>query len=132
VTALKNVNAIPDGSILKFGHQGLTVVYGENGSGKSGYARVLKRACSARDTKESLLPNAFGDDAGPASAQISVTIKDGLDQTVLWMDGQESSPLLSNICVFDSRCARVIVDENNEAHITCRMEPRSLEYWRRF
>jgi len=56
---LKNVNAIPDGSGLTFGHSGLTVIYGENGSGKSGYARVLKKACNARDTKERLLPNVY-------------------------------------------------------------------------
>ena len=45
---LVNVNAIPNGSHLYFGHQGLTVIYGENGSGKSGFARVLKKACNAR------------------------------------------------------------------------------------
>lgn len=56
---ISSVNAIPDGSNLPFGHEGLTVIYGENATGKSGYARVLKRACSARDTQERIIPNIF-------------------------------------------------------------------------
>ena len=110
-----NVNAIPDGSSLPFGHEGLTVIYGENGSGKSGYTRVMKRACSARDTKESILPDAFTKPRpGPAKACFKVAINSGSDQEIHWEDGQEPDPVLSNICVFDSKCARVIVDENNE------------------
>lgn len=112
---LKNVNAIPDGSGLPFGHSGLTVIYGENGSGKSGYARVLKKACHARDTKEKLLPNVFEKKTeGSAQACIKYSIK-GKDDDITWKDGEKAERnVLSNICVFDSKCARVIVDENNE------------------
>ncbi len=111
----RNVNAIPDGSELPLGHAGLTVIYGENASGKSGYARVLKRACNARDTKECVLPNAFkSTNPGPAKAIFKVSINGGTDQDIPWTDGQESDPVLANICVFDSKCARVIVDENND------------------
>ncbi len=110
-----NVNAIPDGSSLQFGHEGLTVIYGENGSGKSGYTRVMKRACSARDTKESILSNAFTKPRpGPAKACFKVVVNVGSDKEIHWEDGQEPDPVLSNICVFDSKCARVIIDENNE------------------
>jgi len=42
---LKNVNRIADGEKLTFAPKGITVIYGGNGSGKSGYSRVLKRAC---------------------------------------------------------------------------------------
>jgi hypothetical protein len=112
---LKNVNAIPDGSGLTFGHSGLTVIYGENGSGKSGYARVLKKACNARDTKEKLLANVYGrKKAEPAQACIKYS-KEGKDDDLTWIDGEKiDRNVLSNICVFDSKCARIIVDENNE------------------
>lgn len=112
---LKNINAIPDGAGLAFGHSGLTVIYGENGSGKSGYARVLKKACNARDTKEKLLPNVYGKKGtGPAQACIKYS-KKGKDDDITWKDGEKyDQNVLSNICVFDSKCARVIVDENNE------------------
>jgi len=113
---LHNVNAIPDGSDLPFGHKGLTVIYGETGTGKSGYARVLKRACIARDTKEKILPNAFGQsNPGPAKAIFKISIGKTKPIEISWQDGQQTEDALSNICVFDSKCARIIVDENNEA-----------------
>jgi hypothetical protein len=45
---LRHVNAIAENQHLPFGTVGMTVIYGDNGSGKSGYSRVLKRACRAR------------------------------------------------------------------------------------
>ncbi len=117
VKNLQNVNAIPDGSELPFGHVGLTAVYGENGAGKSGYARVLKRACRARDTKERILPNVY--DASSevvANATFKLSVDDSTDQEVSWVDGKSNSDdILTNISVFDSKCARVIVDERNQA-----------------
>ena len=116
IETLKSVNAIPDGASLCFGHKGLTVVYGENGAGKSGYARVLKRACRARDTNERLLPNIFGSvAAGPAEASFKISVDGAPDQSIQWQDGQATDPVLTNIDVFDSKCARIIVDEKNQA-----------------
>ena len=116
IQELKSVNAIPDGASLCFGHQGLTVVYGENGAGKSGYARVLKRACRARDINERLLPNIFGLVAAvPAEASFKISVDGGSDQSIKWQDGQAADPILTNIAVFDSKCARIIVDEKNQA-----------------
>ncbi len=49
VTAIrdaKNVNALMDGEVLTLAPVGLTIVYGDNGAGKSGYARVLKAVTS--------------------------------------------------------------------------------------
>ncbi len=112
---LKNVNAIPDGSYIPLAHEGLTVIYGENGSGKSGYARVLKKACSARDTEEQIHPNVFsGEIKGPASAVFTVGIEGGADQDISWVDGGSKNDLLANIIVFDSKGARVIVDDEND------------------
>jgi len=55
---LENVNQIPNDHTLTFAETGITVIYGGNGSGKSGYARVMKRACRARDQSEPIHPNA--------------------------------------------------------------------------
>ncbi|MDP2816283.1 MAG: ATP-binding protein [Rectinemataceae bacterium] len=41
---LEGINRMAPGYVLEFG-PGLTIVYGSNGAGKSGYCRVLKRAC---------------------------------------------------------------------------------------
>jgi len=55
---LRNVNALAEGQRLPINPNGLSVIYGENGTGKSGYSRVFKKACRARDQRESIYPNA--------------------------------------------------------------------------
>ena len=55
---LQNVNIIKDKQTQPFAETGVTVVYGGNGAGKSGYVRLLKLACQARN-KERILPNVF-------------------------------------------------------------------------
>ncbi len=111
---LNNVNMIPDGSNMLFCHKGLTVIYGENGTGKSGYARVLKRACHARDT-ENVLPNVFsGSKTGPARAYFKISVNDKEYPDLEWIDGEKDNSILSNVCVFDSKCTHIIVNEKNE------------------
>ena len=56
---LENVNRIAAKQKLEFAPKGITVIYGGNSSGKSGYSRVLKRACRARDISEIVLPDVF-------------------------------------------------------------------------
>jgi energy-coupling factor transporter ATP-binding protein EcfA2 len=114
MTNLCNVNAVPDGSGLSFGSTGLTLIYGENASGKSAYARVLKRACSARH-KEPIHPNVHKRvPATPAKALFRISLEGHSGQLVPWEDGGPSPSVLTNICVFDSKCARIIVNEKNE------------------
>lgn len=116
ISDLKNVNAIPDGKYLTFSPDNLTIIYGKNGSGKSGYARVLKKACRARDTKEQIHPNVFKEAAlGPAAAKFSITLDAVECNDLPWQDGKPSPEGLDLVSVFDSRGARVIVDEDNEA-----------------
>lgn len=113
---IQHVNAIKNGSTIPFALSGMTVVYGQNGSGKSSYARILKRACRARDTKDPIHPNVFDPlEIGPAAATIRITEGNNADVELPWVDGQEADPRLANVSFFDSKCARVIVDENNEA-----------------
>jgi hypothetical protein len=110
---LSNVNAIPDGSSLPLGATGLTLIYGDNATGKSGYARVLKKACKARH-EEPIHPNVFaGTPSRPASATFSVSIGNS-KRKIDWVNNEQSSDILSNICVFDSKCSRITVDDENE------------------
>jgi hypothetical protein len=43
ISGIENVNRLgPDG--LNFASEGLTVIYGDNGSGKTGFIRILRKA----------------------------------------------------------------------------------------
>jgi hypothetical protein len=48
IREVTNVNALLDSQELSFASTGLTVVFGDNGSGKSGYARVIKTVAGAK------------------------------------------------------------------------------------
>jgi hypothetical protein len=89
---LRHVNAIAENQNLPFSATGMTVIYGDNGSGKSGYSRVLKRACRARDQIETIHPNAAlpPDKVGKAEAIFKVTI-DGELNEVRWIDGHSKA-----------------------------------------
>lgn len=58
VADLRGVNALVDGQRLNFATTGITVIYGDNGSGKSGYARLIKAMVNARHRPD-ILPNVF-------------------------------------------------------------------------
>lgn len=121
VTAVKDVAAVNNlapGQTLAFAPSGITVVYGDNGAGKSGYARLLKRACRARHS-EMILPNAYGPPTTTtASATLCYTVG-GVEQPAEpWKDTGQPKPqphsILSAISVFDCDCAAVHLKGKNE------------------
>jgi hypothetical protein len=67
---VKGINALAPRNPLDFGPDNMTVVYGGNGSGKSGYVRILKHACGARNPG-TLHPNVFMADGSPQAADIT-------------------------------------------------------------
>ena len=71
------VNALAQDQTIKFGRQ-LTVVYGANAAGKSGYTRILKRACRARGAEEILGNVVSGTIPGRPSATIKFTVDQGV------------------------------------------------------
>ncbi len=115
---LSNVNALAPGERLSFGKAGLTVIYGDNGAGKSGYARVLKQLCRARSPKgDAILPNIYTATSGTPSANVEFYIG-GQKHTVLWTQGSPADVMLSAVSVFDSHTANVHVESTNDLAYT--------------
>ena len=79
---LQGVNALLGGQTLEFSPTGMTIVYGDNGSGKSGYARLLKKIVGARH-HEKILSNVFTNEHCAQSAQINYRCG-GTDQAATW------------------------------------------------
>ncbi len=103
------VNALAQHQKVEFGPQ-LTIVYGGNAAGKSGYTRILKRVCRARGAEE-ILGNVM---AGSAPGRPSATIEfkvDGKVKPYQWDDRQRPDAFLSKISVFDRHCASVYLAE---------------------
>jgi len=73
VGSLKGVNALAPKKPLEFSDQPLCVVFGNNGSGKSGYVRVLKQLCGCRGA---VLPygNVFDDKPTEPSCEVRYTL----------------------------------------------------------
>lgn len=112
---LRHVNAIAENQRLPFSVAGMTVIYGDNGSGKSGYSRVLKRACRARDQTEAIHPNAHlpAGKAGVPESTFEISV-DGVAKEVHWTQSKTAPPELSAFAIFDSRCARAYLDSEDD------------------
>jgi len=116
---ITNVNRLASDAILSLAPTGMTLIYGDNGSGKSGFVRVLKKACRARD-HEAILPDVYAASpaGGPASARFTVEGGAIAQPPVMWCDdGKFSSDVLARLAIFDSRCANVHVDGENRLEV---------------
>ena len=111
---LRHVNKIDSSQTISFSPTGMTVVYGNNGSGKSGYARVFKRACFCRDSEESVLPDVENFEERDKSASATFEIEyDDVCKKIDWINGHRN-PELACVSVFDSRAARIVLDSDQE------------------
>ena len=112
ISEVKNVNAISSEAPLTFSDIGLTIIYGENGSGKSGYVRILKDLCRSKDRPE-ILPNVFSENSDPPSA--IVTYKAGDTEIPLqWQLGNVAPGELNCVDIFDANCGSIYVNDENE------------------
>jgi hypothetical protein len=123
VTAIRDithVNALASGPIT-FASEGLTLIYGDNASGKSGVTRILKKAGRAREPGGAIRPSVFEPDPRtPASAVIDFRV--GTDnRSASWTDGTATDAELSQLNVFDAECGEVQIENDNRLAYTPRI-----------
>src|SRR5690606_13291184 len=106
------VNALAQNQTVKFG-SGLTIVYGQNAAGKSGYTRVLKRACRARGS-EDVLSNVLSETVPPKPSVTLVYDMSAIQKNWNWTEDKNANPELGNVSVFDRHCATVYLDEKTD------------------
>lgn len=104
VRDLRNVNVLRPDQNLSFGPQ-LTIVYGDNAAGKSGYARVLKKVYRAR-VVDDILGDVRADTISPGTPQATFVIKsvDGTERSLSWEEGRRLVEV-GRFAVIDAACS---------------------------
>lgn len=105
----KSVNALTWSDGLQFAQEGVTIVYGQNGSGKSGYARILKKVTRARHDTD-VLTNVFETPADQ-SALLSVACGD-TEANLHWP--LERPDYLSRVSFYDRDCSMQYISTDTE------------------
>jgi energy-coupling factor transporter ATP-binding protein EcfA2 len=116
IANIKGVNRLIDNASLTFCPKALTIVYGRNGSGKSGFVRILRTACRTRIENEAtlkVLADVYGSGTAVQSAEIIVDAGSG-DVPISWKLGMAAAPSLMQVAVFDSGAAQLYVDGGNQ------------------
>lgn len=114
ISDVSGVNNLAPEQALLFEPNGITVIYGDNGAGKSGYARILKRACRARHAGR-IESNVYADQPPKsASASIAFGIGGVAQPAETWQNSERPHAILSAVSVFDSDCASIHIREKNE------------------
>jgi energy-coupling factor transporter ATP-binding protein EcfA2 len=116
IANVEGVNRLVANASLSFCPKALTIVYGRNGSGKSGFVRILRTACRTRIENPAVLTvlaNAYGNSGGAQVADIVVDLGEG-DVPIAWKPGMIAAPQLAQVAVFDSASAQLYVDGGNQ------------------
>jgi energy-coupling factor transporter ATP-binding protein EcfA2 len=115
IADVRGINALCPNRPLEFGNARLCIVYGRNGAGKSGYVRLLKHACGAKQPGE-LLTNIFR--AGPQPQTAKFTFAEGSDaedtqtKTSAWFG--PPLPELRGVDIYDTACGLIYVNDESE------------------
>lgn len=108
ISDIQNINALSNKGIVftdKAG-PGLTVVYGRNGSGKTGYIRILKKISAVRASEtEKIFKNCMSNDNKLPQATIYIG-----DQNYIWNEQTIGCKYARKIRIFDTKTATVYIN----------------------
>lgn len=115
ISNVVGVNNLAADQVLEFEPHGVTVIYGDNGAGKSGYGRILKRACRARHSGK-IEANVYAEKptSSTAKATFSFRVGDKDQPPEVWTNGTVPHRILSAVSVFDRDCSAVHLKGKNE------------------
>lgn len=110
LSEVTGVNAIVPGSVIE-PNAGMTVLFGENGTGKTGYARIFKALAGSR-TNDTILGNIEAEDEVLQSAKVEYTA--GAEPRILTWSGEQGVSPFTRMSIFDSPAVSVHVDDDLE------------------
>ncbi|MFD2164353.1 AAA family ATPase [Paradesertivirga mongoliensis] len=107
-----NICALYNQGHLNFSSEGLTVVYGNNGSGKSSFSKILKKLCWSRNPSINLKKNVFTPSTNQQKVDFVIE-ENGSTINFQWTENSPTHPSLSSIFVFDTDCAGIYINSEN-------------------
>lgn len=113
---IENVNALVSGQEIPINNN-LTIIYGNNGTGKSGYIRLLNNAFYNSRGDKNILPNVFLDASNATATGRFVFNTNGKSINKTYPD-DENCAEFSRFSVFDSESVKVHLDKNNQLNFT--------------
>ena len=113
---ITGVNRLAQNQMICFADN-LTVLYGGNGSGKTGYSRILKDLGYSYGNKVSILSNVLETKKTTAkSARIEYTVDEKTD-CFIW-NGNNVCDDIAKLTVFDSGCVNISLNDKRSLVVT--------------
>jgi energy-coupling factor transporter ATP-binding protein EcfA2 len=119
---IENVNALAKGQSITLS-ENLTIIYGGNGTGKSGYIRLLNNAFSSRGDKN-ILPNVFEEETNGIPKSTFTFISDKGEYDIQYPEGENHSEF-TRFTVFDSQSVKVHLEKDNKLNFT----PKGFDFF---
>lgn len=113
ITSLSDVtgvNALGAGNVIEPDPH-LTILFGENGTGKTGYSRIFKALAESRTVDKEILGNITHPKPEAISATIKYRLGDNDEQCYEW-HGEKGVPPFTRMSIFDSRAVKLHVDDD--------------------
>jgi energy-coupling factor transporter ATP-binding protein EcfA2 len=116
IKEIENVNALATGQSIPI-NPNMTIIYGGNGTGKSGYVRLLNNAFSSRGDKQ-ILPNVFSSTmTGEPACKFTFQSAAAAPYDIAY-PLQKSNLEFSQYSVFDTHSIRVLCEQDNKLDFT--------------
>lgn len=106
LSEVTGVNKLAKDQVIDFSPN-ITVIYGENGTGKTGYGRILKALGFSYDRNNKIFSNIFGE-SEPQKAKITFKANN-VEDIFNWEDDNRNDDLES-VSVFNNNCVQISLD----------------------
>lgn len=116
ISEVEGIDRLSPRKPLQIGKNNITVVYGNNGSGKSGYTRILKKVCGKSHAVK-LKSNVFEMPPEKQCCKIEYELA-GKNIDIVWSANDKSISDLCNIDIFDATSGELYLLNENEASYT--------------
>lgn len=113
ITSLSDVtgvNALGTGNAIEPDPH-LTILFGENGTGKTGYSRIFKALAESRTVDKKILGNIAHTQPEAMSATVKYRLGDSDEQCYIWR-GEKGVLPFTRMSIFDSHAVKLHVDDD--------------------